>query len=151
MNALVEPQIIQALYQAAMAGVKVDLIVRGICALRPGIRGVSENIHVRSIIGRFLEHSRVYYFLNDGDSELYCSSADWMERNFFRRIEVGFPIENPIHRNRILEDLETYLSDNTGAWELQSDGSYRRLMPNDSTAVNAQSVLLQRYAESPGP
>jgi polyphosphate kinase len=151
MNALVEPQIIQALYQAAMAGVKVDLIVRGICALRPGIRGVSENIRVRSIIGRFLEHSRVYYFLNDGDSELYCSSADWMERNFFRRIEVGFPIENPIHRNRILEDLETYLRDNTGAWELQSDGSYRRLTPNDSPVVNAQSVLLQRYAESPGP
>lgn len=150
MNALIEPQIIQALYQAAMAGVKIDLIVRGICALRPGIRGVSDNIRVRSIVGRFLEHSRVYYFLNDGNPELYCSSADWMERNFFRRIEVGFPIENPIHRDRILEDLEIYLSDNTAAWELSSDGSYRRLSPNDSPPVNAQSVLLQRYAESPG-
>ena len=88
-----------------MAGVKIDLIVRGICALRPGIRGISENITVRSIIGRFLEHSRVYYFHNDGNPEIYCASADWMERNFFRRIEVCFPIERKQHRDRIIEDL----------------------------------------------
>ena len=115
----VEPQIIQALYHAAMAGVKIDLIVRGICALRPGIRGISENITVRSIVGRFLEHSRVYYFHNDGNPEIYCASADWMERNFFRRIEVCFPIERKQHRDRIVEDLETYLADNAQAWVLR--------------------------------
>ena len=103
LNALIEPQIIQALYHAAMAGVKVDLIVRGICALRPGIRGISENVTVRSIVGRLLEHSRVYYFHNDGNPEIYCASADWMERNFFRRIEVCFPIESKQHRDRIVE------------------------------------------------
>jgi polyphosphate kinase len=147
MNALIEPQIVQALYQAAMAGVKVDLIVRGICALRPGVRGLSENIRVRSIVGRFLEHSRVYYFHNGGAEELFCASADWMERNFFRRIEVGFPIENKMHRERILEDLEIYLSDNTQAWELRPDGTYHRLTPHNSPAINAQSVLLQQHAE----
>lgn len=147
MNALIEPQIIQALYQAAMAGVKVDLIVRGICALRPGIRGLSENIRVRSIVGRFLEHSRVYYFHNDGAPDIYCASADWMERNFFRRIEVCFPIENNAHRERILEDLETYLADNVQAWELQADGTYVRLTPGDDPPCNAQQLLLQRYAE----
>jgi Polyphosphate kinase len=148
MNALVEPQIIQALYQAAMAGVRIDLIVRGICALRPGIRGLSENIRVRSIVGRFLEHSRVYYFHNDGESELYCASADWMERNFFRRIEVCFPIEDKTLRVRILEDLEIYLADNVQAWELQSDGTYVRLTPGENVSVNAQLALLQKYADT---
>ena len=147
MNALIEPQIIQALYQAAMAGVKVDLIVRGICALRPGIRGLSENIRVRSIVGRFLEHSRVYYFHNDGAPDIYCGSADWMERNFFRRIEVCFPIEQKAHRDRILEDLEIYLSDNVQAWELHADGVYRRLTAGDQQSVSAQALLLQKYAE----
>ncbi|HTV50598.1 MAG TPA: polyphosphate kinase 1, partial [Steroidobacteraceae bacterium] len=102
MNALVDPQAIEALYRASRAGVKIDLIVRGICALRPGLPGVSENITVRSILGRFLEHSRVFYFENGGDSELYCASADWMERNFFRRVEVAFPIKRRAHRERIL-------------------------------------------------
>lgn len=147
MNALIEPQIIHALYQAAMAGVKVDLIVRGICALRPGIRGLSENIRVLSIVGRFLEHSRVYYFHNDGEQEIYCASADWMERNFFRRIEVCFPIEQKTHRDRIFADLETYLTDNTQAWELRADGHYERLQPDGSAAVNAQGVLLERHSE----
>jgi polyphosphate kinase len=147
MNALIEPQIIQTLYQAAMAGVKVDLIVRGICALRPGIRGLSENIRVRSIVGRFLEHSRVYYFHNDGAADIYCASADWMERNFFRRIEVCFPIEQKAHRDRILEDLEIYLSDNVQAWELHADGVYRRLTAGDQQPVSAQALLLQKYAD----
>lgn len=151
MNALIEPQIIQMLYQASMAGVKIDLIVRGICALRPGIRGISENITVRSIVGRFLEHSRVYYFQNDGNPELFCASADWMERNFFRRIEVGFPLGRK-HRDQILEDLEIYLTDNTQAWELRDDGAYERLTPGDTSKgdtpmVNAQATLQRRYAD----
>ncbi|MGH8178597.1 MAG: polyphosphate kinase 1 [Steroidobacter sp.] len=150
MNALLEPQIIQTLYHAAMAGVKIDLIVRGICALRPGVRGISENISVRSVIGRFLEHSRVFYFLNDGNPEIYCASADWMERNFFRRIEVCFPIERKQHRRRIVEDLEIYLADNTQAWELRSDGQYVRLDAADSAVVSAQEALLRRYAENGG-
>ena len=146
MNALIEPQIIQTLYQAAMAGVKVDLIVRGICALRPGVPGLSENITVRSVIGRFLEHSRVYYFLNDGRPEIYCASADWMERNFFRRIEVCFPIERKQHRDRIVEDLETYLADNAQAWRLGSDGVYARI--NRGTA---RSSALKRPCSDATP
>ena len=148
LNALIEPQIIQALYHAAMAGVKVDLIVRGICALRPGIRGISENITVRSIVGRLLEHSRVYYFHNDGNPEIYCASADWMERNFFRRIEVCFPIERNQHRDRIVEDLETYLADNMQAWVLGPDGTYTRVVADNAPAVSAQETLLRRYADS---
>ena len=147
MNALVEPQIILTLYQAAMAGVKIDLIVRGICALRPGMPGISENITVRSVIGRFLEHSRVYYFHNDGSPEIFCASADWMERNFFRRIEVCFPIERKQHRDRIVEDLETYLADNEQAWVLKPDGSYVRAGCIDAMPVSAQRVLLQRYSD----
>jgi len=147
MNALVEPQIIQVLYQAAIAGVKIDLIVRGVCALRPGIRGVSENIKVRSIIGRFLEHSRIYYFHNGGNPEIFGASADWMERNFFRRIEVGFPIEGKNHRERVVEDLEKYLADNVQAWDLHADGTYVRLTPDSGPAVSVQSSLLQRYAD----
>jgi polyphosphate kinase len=148
MNALVEPQIIQTLYQASMAGVRIDLIVRGICALRPGIRGVSENITVRSIIGRFLEHSRVFYFHNDGSPEIFCASADWMERNFFRRIEVAFPIDRKKHRDRIVEDLETYIADNTHAWMLRSDGTYERLTSDDHPTISVQDVLLRRHADA---
>jgi polyphosphate kinase len=129
-----------------MAGVKIDLIVRGICALRPGIAGISDNISVRSIIGRFLEHSRVFYFHNDGNSDIYCASADWMERNFFRRIEVAFPIERKQHRERILQDLDTYLTDCSETWLLQADGSYERL-PCTTIKHSAQESLLQRYAE----
>ena len=121
MNALVEPQVIQALYRASAAGVAIDLIVRGVCALRPGVPGVSDNIRVRSIVGRFLEHSRVFYFENGGEARVVLlSSADWMERNFFRRVEVAFPVLRNSHRTRMLRDLETYLWDNTQAWLLDS-------------------------------
>ncbi len=149
MNALIEPEIIRTLYEASGAGVSIDLIVRGICAVRPGIPGVSENIRVRSIVGRFLEHSRVYYFLNGGEEELYCASADWMERNFFRRIEVAFPIQRQKHRERILRDLELYLSDTAQAWELHADGSYSRVHSADAAPVSAQQRLLEAYA-APG-
>ena len=150
MNALVDPQAIEALYRASAAGVKIDLIVRGICALRPGIPGVSENIRVRSILGRFLEHSRVFYFENNGDPELFCSSADWMERNFFRRVEIAFPIKREAHRERILRDLSLYLADNVQAWCLGPDGAYTRQKPAENTPSNAQDSLLEKYAAGPG-
>jgi polyphosphate kinase len=147
MNALIEPQVIQALYRASQAGVRCDLIVRGVCALRPGLPGVSENIQVRSIVGRFLEHSRVFYFEDGGEGELWCASADWMERNFFRRVEVGFPIERQKLRSRILDDLEAYLEDNVNAWTLNADGSYARLTPGAAAPVSAQQRLLDRHAD----
>ena len=145
MNALVEPLIIEALYRASAAGVQIDLIIRGVCALRPGVPGISENIRVRSIVGRFLEHSRVYYFENGGDGELFGASADWMERNFFRRVEVAFPVPRAAHRERILRDLETYLWDNTQAWQLQANGEYLRIVPGTEPAVCAQQELLDTY------
>lgn len=148
-NALVEARAIQALYAASRAGVEVDLIVRGMCSLRPGVPGISENIRVRSVIGRFLEHTRVFYFANAGDPELYCSSADWMERNFFRRVETAFPVDQPELRHRVLEDLECYLRDNTQAWWLNADGTYTRLRPAEGEApCSAQIELLRNRAES---
>jgi len=145
-NALVEAQIIETLYAAARCGVRIELIVRGVCALRPGIPGVSENIIVRSVIGRFLEHSRVYWFENAGEPEMYLSSADWMERNFFRRVEIAFPVLRKELRERIYKDLETYLSDNANAWELRPDGSYARVTAGNASASDAQATLLERYA-----
>jgi polyphosphate kinase len=146
MNALVEQQSIEALYRASRAGVKIDLIVRGLCALRPGVPGVSENITVRSVVGRFLEHSRALYFENGGEPELYCTSADWMERNFFRRVEVAFPIQRASHRERILEDLTRYLEDNSQAWTLLADGRYERLSPGRERPRSAQAELVASYA-----
>jgi polyphosphate kinase len=147
MNALVEPGIIEALYHASRAGVRIDLIVRGVCCLRPGIKGVSDNIHVRSIVGRFLEHTRLYYFHNEGDYQLYGSSADWMDRNFFRRVEVCFPIEDKRMRKKMLEEgLLNYLADNIQSWVLQSDGTYRRGTPGQSEPRSAQQTLLEHYA-----
>ncbi len=150
MNALVEQQSIEALYRASRAGVKIDLIVRGVCALRPGVPGVSDNITVRSIVGRFLEHSRAFYFENGGEPELYCASADWMERNFFRRVEVAFPVQRASHRQRILEDLTRYLDDNSQAWTLHADGRYERLSPGKERQRSAQAELLTSYAAGMG-
>ncbi|MGD2168164.1 MAG: RNA degradosome polyphosphate kinase, partial [Gammaproteobacteria bacterium] len=144
----VEPEIIEMLYAASQAGVMIDLIVRGLCCLRPGVAGLSENIRVRSIIGRFLEHTRCYYFHNNGDMEVYCASADWMDRNFFRRIEVMFPILDPGIRQRLISDLDTYLDDNTQAWALDGDGDYHRIRPDPGEPANsAQTSLLNQLAD----
>lgn len=147
-NSIDEPQLIQALYRASMAGVRIVLIVRGVCCLRPGVAGVSENIEVRSIIGRFLEHSRVFSFENGGDTEIYAASADFMKRNMFRRVESCFPIEHRKLSERIRADLSLYLSDNSQAWLLGMDGSYHRLAPPEGEAeVSVQRGLLEQYAE----
>jgi len=148
MNALVEPQVIEALYKASQAGVKVDLIVRGVCALRPGVKGLSENIRVRSIVGRFLEHTRIFHFRNGGEAELMISSADWMERNFFRRIELSVPVLDAKVRRRVVrEGLKSYLDDNTQAWEMQADGSWKRPKRGRAKAFSAQQSLLKALAK----
>jgi polyphosphate kinase len=148
MNALLEPDIIDELYEASKAGVKIDLIVRGVCGLRPGIAGLSENIRVRSIVGRFLEHHRVFHFVSTGNT--YISSADWMERNFFRRIEVCLPILDPRLKKRVVEEgLRKYLDDNTQAWEMDADGRYHRAKPGKGEAAHcAQIELLQELASA---
>jgi len=144
MNGLEEPEIIKALYRASQAGVKIDLVVRGICCLRPGIEGVSENIRVRSVLGRFLEHSRVFCFDNDGDTEVFCASADWMGRNLLRRVETCFPIrDNALRRDVIAQGLSPYLSDNSTTWQLRSDGSYQRVHARGQER-NAQLALMQK-------
>ena len=155
MNALLDKNIITALYQASQAGVKIDLVVRGTCALRPGVRGVSDHIRVRSIVGRFLEHSRIYYFANGGQEEIYVGSADWMPRNLYERVEVIFPVKDELLRERIHQEiLEAYLADNVKARILQRDGSYvrtwqaqgKRKPPVAAAAFNAQDFFL-RLAE----
>ncbi len=146
MNSLTDPDIIRELYAASRTGVKIDLIIRGICCLKPGLANISENIRVVSIIGRFLEHSRVFYFENNAQ-QLYCSSADWMERNLMSRIEVAFPIQRKKLANRILEELQMYLADRCQSWELQSDGRYVRLEPGDSSKREpVQLRLLKQLA-----
>lgn len=146
-NAVVEEQSIQALYRASQAGVEVKLIVRGVCCLKPGVKGVSENIEVRSIVGRFLEHTRVYAFANDGNWEVYCASADLMGRNMFRRVETCFPIESKKLHDRILHDLNSYLKDNVQAWILQSDGSYTPAeRVEGEEKFQAQAQLLKELA-----
>ncbi|GLR62964.1 polyphosphate kinase 1 [Marinospirillum insulare] len=147
-NAVTEPKLIKALYRASQAGVEIDLIVRGICCLKPGIPEVSDNIRVRSIIGRFLEHTRVFCFYNDGQEEVYCASADLMERNLFHRVETCFPLLDARLANRVRKDLETYLLDNCQSWELLSDGSYLLNSPEEGEAeVSVQETLLDAYAE----
>jgi polyphosphate kinase len=146
MNALNEPAVVRALYEASRAGARIELIVRGACSLRPGVPGVSDNITVRSVIGRFLEHSRVYWFANGGKPELFCSSADWMERNLLRRIETCFPILDPALADRVFDEvLASYLADNLGAWTLRRDGTYARVVPADGEMpFSAQGALLAR-------
>lgn len=149
-NALTDAKIIKALYKASQAGVKIDLIVRGMCCLRPGIAGVSHNISVRSIVGRFLEHSRVYYFLNDGQEQVWLSSADMMERNLEKRVETCFPLEGKKLVTRAKQELQVFLTDNTQSWILQPDGSYVRSSPSgNQLARSAQSTLLDKLGNSP--
>lgn len=149
MNALLETHTIQALYEASQAGVEIELIVRGPCALKPGVPGLSDNIKVRSVVGRFLEHSRVFWFHADGEDKVYLSSADWMERNFFRRIEVAFPILDPRLRRRVIkEGLKPYLMDNCQAWEMNGEnGSYRQRNPRGARH-SAQELLLREVGGS---
>jgi len=146
MNALVDAKLIRRLYEASMAGVKVDLLVRGICCLRPGVPGVSDNIRVTSIVGRFLEHSRIYYFANGGAEEIYMGSADLMPRNLDRRVETIFPVESAEIKARIVEEiLSIQMRDNLKTRELQPDGSYKRLRPKDGAEpLNCQTWALER-------
>ncbi|SAK69133.1 polyphosphate kinase [Caballeronia temeraria] len=145
MNALLEPTVIAALYEASHAGVKIDLIVRGVCSLKPGVEDLSENITVRSIVGRFLEHHRIFYFYANGKEDVFLSSADWMDRNFFRRVEVAFPIrDRRLKRRVIAEGLSVCLGDNQSAWVMQSDGHYRKRRPGKSIR-NAQLGLLAKF------
>jgi polyphosphate kinase len=147
MNSLYDEELVNELYAASQAGVQIDLIVRGVCQLRPGVVGLSENIRVRSIIGRFLEHHRVFYFENNGNPDLYCSSADWMLRNMFHRVETCFPIKHKKTRDRILEDLHLYLTDTSNAWLLQEDGSYIPTQASEGEEpIDAQAILLERWS-----
>lgn len=147
-NSLTEQRLVQSLYRASQAGVKIDLIVRGICTLRPGIKGVSSNIRVRSVIGRFLEHTRVYYFYNNRNPLVYLSSADGMDRNLNNRIEVAFPLQDHKMARRVKKELEFYLSDNTQSWVLQSDGSYQLSKPRKGEYRSAQRTLLSDLANN---
>ncbi len=149
MNALLEPRVIEALYAASQAGVKIQLIVRGACSLKPEVPGLSENIQVRSVIGRFLEHTRIFYFLNDGAEDVYLSSADWMDRNFFRRIEVAFPVLDARLKKRVInEGIRPYLKDNVQAWRMAATGQYVRRTPGRSQRFVAQEFLLAVHAKA---
>jgi polyphosphate kinase len=154
MNALLDESVIRALYAASADGVKIDLIIRGACGLRPGVLGLSENIRVRSIVGRFLEHSRIFYFGNDLAHDVYLASADWMNRNLFRRIEIAFPVlDKALKRRVISEGLSPYLKDNADAWELEQNGVYKKRKPTGKrTAFSAQQYLMQLLGNNaPGP
>jgi polyphosphate kinase len=148
MNALLEPTIIEELYKASQAGVQVDLIVRGVCALRPGVKGLSENIKVRSIVGRFLEHHRIYYFYAGGDEVLYLSSADWMERNLLRRVEVAFPVKDAKLKQRVIQEgLMILLKDNASAWLMKSDGTFVKSKPRlNQEPIVGQLELLKKFS-----
>ncbi|MEQ8962381.1 MAG: polyphosphate kinase 1, partial [Coleofasciculus sp. C2-GNP5-27] len=148
MNSLVDPKIIATLYEASQAGVQIDLIVRGICCLRPGVVGVSDNIRVISIVGRFLEHSRIYYFYNQGDEEVYIGSADWMRRNLDRRVEAITPVEDPEIIKDLQEILAVMMADNRQAWELQPDGRYIQRQPEDAKEQCAQKIFMEMAKES---
>lgn len=148
MNSLLEPAVIHELYAASAAGVKIDLIVRGVCTLRPRVKGLSDQITVRSIVGRFLEHSRIFYFRNDGADDVYLSSADWMDRNFFRRIEVAFPIKEARLKKRVIDEgLRIHLRDNALAWVMNSEGAYHRKRPGKARFSGQQFLLAQATGE----
>jgi polyphosphate kinase len=151
MNALVDPQMIKALYEASQAGVKVDLIIRGICCLRPGLPDISDNIKVISIVGRYLEHSRIFYFHNDGQEEVFIGSADWMPRNLDRRVEVVTPVEDPDITKDLQEILGIMLADNRHAWDLQPDGHYVQRRPSSpGTEQDSQTVFMETAAQTVG-
>jgi polyphosphate kinase len=147
MNALVDPRIIALLYRASQAGVQIDLVVRGMCSLSPGVAGVSDNIRVSSVIGRFLEHSRLFWFANDGNAEVFLGSADWMPRNLDRRVEAVTPVDTPALKQQLEQLLDLYLEGKAGTWIMQSDGSYRR-RPGDETALHAQEILARRCRQN---
>ena len=149
-NGLLEPVIVQALYRASQAGVQIDLVCRGICGLRPGVPGVSDNIRVTSVVDRFLEHSRIFTFENGGDPLVYVGSADWMDRNLSRRVEVVFPIEQKDLKQRMIDEILAFsLADNVKASELGSDGSYRRVkVPDGEPAVRSQQKFVEAAAEA---
>lgn len=148
MNALLEPSVISELYAASRAGVKIDLIVRGVCALRPGVKGLSENIRVRSVVGRFLEHSRIYCFHDDGQDHVYLSSADWMDRNLFRRVEIAFPVLDPRLKKRVLDEgLKALLADTQLSWLMDANGQYTRRKSTRHGRANCHSLLLTRLAQ----
>ena len=147
MNALTDTAIIKEFYEASQAGVQIDLIVRGTCCLKPGIPNVSENIRVVSVVGRFLEHSRVYFFQN-ATHQIYCSSADLMERNLSNRIEVCFPILKKKHANRIIEEMEIYLESPTQTWDLDSEGVYSERISEEEELLDVQNQLLKRFTQT---
>lgn len=154
MNSLCDKDIIRALYEASAAGVKIELIVRGICCLKVGIPGVSENISVRSIVGNFLEHSRIFYFANDDHYEIYCGSADWMPRNLERRVEILFPVDRPELKEELLHILNSQLKDNVKASILQPDGSYEKQDKRGKQLFNSQDAFcleaIQKAKEAAG-
>jgi polyphosphate kinase len=148
-NGILEPAVVKALYRASQAGVKIDIACRGICSLRPGIPGVSENIRVISVVDRFLEHSRIFYFENAGNPEVFTGSADWMDRNLSRRVEVVFPVEQPDLKQRVIDILKTTLADNVKARELLPDGTYRRVKaPEGVPPLRSQQRFLEVAAEA---
>ncbi|MCG2635371.1 MAG: polyphosphate kinase 1, partial [Gammaproteobacteria bacterium] len=148
-NSLIDPSLIEALYRASQAGVQIDLIVRGMCLLRPGVPGISDNIRVRSILGRFLEHTRVYHFHNDGDPKVYLSSADWMGRNLYRRVEACFPVIRFAQKKRVVKELEKMLRDNTQAWQLTPAGEYLRIEAGEEEPFSVQQNLLAEFSGKP--
>ena len=155
MNALCDPEVMQALYEASGAGVKIELIVRGICCLKTGIPGISENISVRSVVGTFLEHSRIFWFHNNGDDEVFMGSADWMPRNLDRRVEIVFPVEAEKLKEEVMHILETEFADNVKAHIMQPDGSYEKIDKRGKVLVNSQAEFCReawkRIPKKPTP
>ncbi|MEN9945994.1 MAG: polyphosphate kinase 1, partial [Pseudomonadota bacterium] len=144
MNSLVENQVIRALYRASQAGVKITLIVRGACALRPQLAGISDNIVVKSVIGRFLEHHRIFYFYDSGNEDVFISSADWMKRNFFKRVETCIPLLNPKIKRRVIDEgLKIYLQDNVNSWIMDAEGNYTQVIPTGKK-IAAQDFLMNK-------